>query len=223
MTMEETKEDEKVRNQHRKQQRIFIGIVIILSLIMIVSTGCSVLDAQNKAKGTTGQSDAVNDPDRSEELNENDLSPVPEEQPAAIKKSVALYFADRELMNMYRLEKEIVAKEEAMLPKAALEAWIAGPDHEELQSLVPPEVVVESVELKDGIAYVSLSPEIRNANLGSGGEMFLIDQIALIMQQFDCEATQLLVEGQAEESILGHVTTNEPIIAPDPKQYESFD
>lgn len=154
---------------------------------------------------------------------EEDLSPVPDEPEQTVTKTVTLFFADDDLMNMYRVEREIEAEREEDLPKKALEAWMEGPKQEGLTNLVPPETVVEKVDIRDGVAYVSFSKEIRNANLGSGGEMFLIDQIILIMEQFGADATQILVEGQVEESILGHVTTNEPISAPDPERYPWYE
>jgi spore germination protein GerM len=151
---------------------------------------------------------------------ENDVSPVPPAKPEKVKKTVTLYFADSDLMKMYKLQAEIEADKEEELPKAALNTWMKGPGKEGLANLVPPGVVVESVTFKDKVATVSFSKELKNANLGSSGELYLIDQIALIMKQFGYDETQILIEGKAEESLLGHVSTDKPVKPSDPNQYE---
>lgn len=205
--------------------KMWLRSALLLLSIAIVAAGCSLINA-NEPDGKPNSQEPGQVEDGSngaEPTDENNVSPVPDEAPETLKETVILYFADRDLMDMFRVKKEIEVDSEEYLPKAALETWLKGPEQEDLANLVPPEVVIEKVELKDGIAYVSFSKEIRNANLGSGGEMFLIEQITLIMKQFGYNSTQILVEGQAEESILGHVTTNEPIPASDPEQYQWYE
>lgn len=198
-----------------KWKRLWAGW-LTMALMVMIAAGCALTNAGAPEEP---------DPDPAGSITESDLSPVPEQPPAKIKETVTLYFADRDLMDMFRVEREIEAEHQEDLPKAALESWMEGPtpdEQEGLTNLAPPDVVIEKIEYKDDMAYISFSKEIRNANLGSGGEMFLIEQIALIMQQFGYTATQILVEGEIEESILGHVTTNEPIPAPDPEQYQWY-
>src|SRR5690606_8180361 len=139
-----------------------------------------------------------------EAATENDLAPVAEtpdaaEEAAPVKKSVTFVFADNELMGMYRIDKEVEAATEAELPLAALQLWMEGPNHEKLSNLVPPGVVIESLDFQDDLAIVSFSSELKNANLGSSGELYLIDQIAQLMNEFGYGQTQILIEGQKEE------------------------
>lgn len=216
-----------------KKSPFIKGLAIMLAVLL--ATGCSLAgkndsnDVNNNNpnnNNSIGQNEQQGQPEQGAdpkgEVSENELSPKPEDAGEPVKETVTLYFADSDLMDMFRVEKEVQAGHKEDIPKAALEAWMKGPEQEGLTNLVPPEVVIEKLEYKDGIAHVSFSKEIRNANLGSGGEMFLIQQITLIMKQFGYNATQILVEGQAEESILGHVTTNKPIPAEDPEKYEWF-
>lgn len=194
---------------------------LLLAAVMIVAAGCSKTEAQQPIEPTATQTPAATN----QGLNENEIAPATPaatDTPAETKvaKKVTFFFVDKELMGMYRVPVEITADTEADLPKAALQAWMKGPTSEKLNNLVPPQVVVESLEVKDGIAYVSFSKELKNANLGSGGESYLIDQIAQIMKQFGGDKTQILIEGQMEETLLGHVTTNEPVLPSDPEQYE---
>lgn len=133
---------------------------------------------------------------------------------------VVLYFADRDLMNIYRVKTELTVENEADLPKAALEAWIAGPDHEELSAIIPSNVIVEYVEDVDGVAHVSFSKEIQEMNTGSTGEVMIAEQLSMIMEQFGFKSTQILVEGKTGDALFGHLYTADPIIAKDPDEYK---
>lgn len=197
--------------------RTFIKGSLLLLLVVIVTAGCSLLDASER---NPDQDQEVEQPDG---VHENEVSPTPEEVEEPVKQEITFYYADDDLMDMYRVKQDVEADEEDGLPKAALELWLQGPEQEGLTNLTPPEVVIEKVEFIDGVAHVSFSQEIKNANLGSGGEAFLIDQITLIMEQFGYDSTQILVNGEAEESILGHVTTSEPVSAPDSDSYEWYE
>lgn len=200
------------------RKKFLKGASLLLIMMMIVA-GC----AQNSPLNDEGENqDQASGNESGNEISENELSPVPDEVDSKINEDVTFYYADKDLMNMYRIKVEIEADSKEDLPEVALKTWMKGPEQDDLNNLLPPEVVVEKVEFKDDIAYVSFSQEIRNANLGSSGESYLINQIVLLMQQFGYNATQILVEGEAEESILGHVTTSSPIPATDPEEYEWY-
>src|SRR5690606_14959458 len=98
-----------------------------------------------------GGADSVNsDPEENEEVvpeNNNEVSGDTEEashsEPAeeniveptedeAQLTTVSLYFSDDELMETYRVEKEIEIASEEESAKAALEAWIHGPEQDGL-------------------------------------------------------------------------------------------
>lgn len=189
--------------------------ILALTAAVLVMTGCSAASPPQGSPANNGNNGTPNGP------SEKDIAPEPK-APAKVKQTVMLFYSDNDLMKMYRVEREIEADSKEDLPKAALKTWMKGPEQKGLANLMPPEVVVEQIEFRDGIAYVSFSEEIRNANLGSSGELFLIEQITLLMKQFGCDSTQILVRGKAEESLLGHVTTDKPIAAPDPEQYPWF-
>ncbi|WP_209121323.1 Gmad2 immunoglobulin-like domain-containing protein [Alkalihalobacillus sp. BA299] len=150
-------------------------------------------------------------------VDESNLSPTPDEKDETHQ--VVLYFPDHDLMSTYRVEKEIVVRKGEDVTKAALENWIKGPDHEELTGLIDSDVIIEYVEEVDGIAHVSFSKEIQESNLGSSGELMFAEQIAMIMQQFGFDRTQILVEGRVGETLLGHLYTGDPIEANDPESY----
>lgn len=148
-----------------------------------------------------------------EEENENAAdSPITE--------TVTLYFADDQLLEMYKEDHEVEAASEEELPKKALEAWIDGPNHDELVSFFDEDVTVQSVEDNNGVAEVSFSSSFLDINTGSTGEMYITEQIALIMEQFGYEQTKILIDGEEVETFFGHMSGTEPIEAGNPDDYE---
>lgn len=207
-------------------------ILLTTAAVVMITAGCGQQaqtappneQNQGESPSTTQPPDNENNGNNENEPTENNEDNIdPNEANMEITETVTLYFSDTDLMSNYSVEREITAESEEDLPKAALEAWIAGPDHEALGNLVPPGVVVEYVKGVGGIAEVSFSSELKNANLGSSGELFLLDQIALIMKQFGYDSTQILIEGEIEESLLGHVTTSEPISPPPAEEIEAME
>ncbi|OLO39393.1 hypothetical protein BTR23_10175 [Alkalihalophilus pseudofirmus] len=150
-------------------------------------------------------------------VDESTLAPSPDEKSETHQ--VILYFSDHDLMGTYRIETEIDVRTGENVAKTALEAWLKGPDHEELTGLIDSEVIIEYVEDVDGIAHVSFSKAIQESNLGSTGELMIAEQLAMIMQQFGFDRTQILVEGRVGETLLGHLYTGDPIVAGDPNSY----
>ncbi|WP_078427423.1 Gmad2 immunoglobulin-like domain-containing protein [Alkalihalobacterium alkalinitrilicum] len=150
-------------------------------------------------------------------LDESTLVPTPDEKSETHQ--VILYFSDHDLMGTYRIETEIDVRTGENVAKTALEAWLKGPDHEELTGLIDSEVIIEYVEDVDGVAHVSFSKAIQESNLGSTGELMIAEQLSMIMQQFGFDRTQILVEGRVGETLLGHLFTGDPIVAGDPNSY----
>ncbi len=189
--------------------RALFKLPFIVLFLAWLAAGC--------AAGNAGQ-DAADQGAGKQTPKTTDLPP--KQETSVQKHTVSLYFSDKELTKTYRTEKDVEVENEADLPKAALQAWIAGPEQEKLSGLVPPGVAVEYVKASDGTVEVSFSKEIKHANLGSTGEMMLLGQLALIMKQFGYDATQVLVEGKKEETLLGHMDTSKPLKAQDPGNIE---
>ncbi|MEB1806188.1 MAG: GerMN domain-containing protein [Bacillaceae bacterium] len=134
---------------------------------------------------------------------------------------VELYFADTQVMDMYKVETTVEGEKDEVFIKT-LEAWIAGPSNEELISLIPSDVKVDYVKEVDGVAHVSFSKEFLETNVGSGPEQMLLQQVALLMKQFGYNETQILIEGEIRDILFGHIDTNVPIQAMDPNQIEKL-
>lgn len=155
-----------------------------------------------------------------EGVKEDELAPRDQEEGEEL--TVTLYFADADLVENYRVQKVITVAEGENPAQAALQAWVKGPDEEGLTGLVPKEVVVEYVEEKDGLVEVSFSKDILNANVGSAGELLIMEQIAMIMEQFGYKETQILVEGEVVETLFGHMSADQPIQAGNPEDFKEW-
>lgn len=127
-----------------------------------------------------------------------------------VLKTINLYFTDDQLMEIYRVEAAVNYPKNEEGIKSALELWAAGPVETGLHELVPEEIVtVQSVESVDGVAHVSFSSDLLEANVGSLGESMLITQIVMVVEQFGYDEIFILIEGEVNETLFGHVGLSE--------------
>lgn len=145
------------------------------------------------------------------------------EEDVALIQNVSLYFADDQLMNTFRVKTDHSVTDNEAGAKEAMDLWVAGPTEDELISLLPENVQVQSVSFEGDTAHVSFSNEIHDANLGSSGELMLTEQIAMIMAQFGYEQTMILIDEETPNSFLGHMDVSEPIEAKSPEDYELYE
>jgi hypothetical protein len=194
---------------------------------------------ENDANNTTNDSDAEemseeennasdnssangNSDNHENETEENAGNNAEADEEAALVSPLYLYFSDDQLLTTYKVEADhSVSKDEAGAMEA-MELWAAGPSEETLYGLLPEGASVQSVELKDGMAYVSLSADVKDANLGSTGEGMLTDHIAMMMEQFGASQTMILIDGEETSDFLGHLDLSQPIEAGSPDNYEEY-
>ncbi|NEU29721.1 GerMN domain-containing protein [bacterium LRH843] len=160
--------------------------------------------------------------DVSGDVAENDTETETEADEELTTTPVELLFSDDQVMDMYRVERQIEASDEELFV-ATLQAWASGPTEEGLVSLIPENVEVQSVEEKEGVAFVSFSPELLEAQVGSGVEEMLLQQVAVIMKQFGFNETQVLIDGEIVPELFGHIDTGVPIVASNPDDYEKVE
>lgn len=200
---------------------MFLLLIAAMMMLVACGQGQGAIDpAENETSIDTDQNDEMveqNGPEEPNGQDEPETNPEVKEEPTV--HPVELFFADTDVMDMYRVETTVEAENEEVFKKT-LEAWVAGPKHEDLISLIPPDVQVQSVEEKDGVAHVSFSSEILAANVGSGAEEMILQQIALTMKQFGFHHTQVLVDGEILPTFFGHMDTDSPIEADNPENYE---
>lgn len=143
-----------------------------------------------------------------------------EDEEAAMVYPLYLYFSDDQLLEILKVEADPVTMNEAGAAEA-MDLWAAGPEEDGLYGVLPSDADVQYVELDGDTAYVSLSPEVENANLGSSGEALLTEQIAMMMEQFGTSQTMILIDGEETEVFLGHMDLSDPVEADSPEDYDT--
>jgi hypothetical protein len=218
--------------------------LILLGLFILILSACGQGAAGNEELQTTDGIEAEESTDFVEEDTtiENKQEEVETEEPAesiepeeeevtasedeeVIEETkvtpIELVFSDDQVMDMYRVERQLEVSDDELF-KATLEAWVAGPTEEGLASLLPEGVEVLFVEEIEGVAHASFSEELLQANVGSGTEYMLLQQIALAMKQFGFNETQILVDGEIHPELFGHIDTSVPIVAESLEDYEKL-
>lgn len=124
---------------------------------------------------------------------------------------ITLYFPDENAMFVVPEEREVVVdrpKEEIVM-----EELLKGPNDPDLYPVnIPEGTKLLSIEVKEGIAYVDFSKELKEKHSGgSTGEAMTIDPIVNSLTELpNIDKVQFLIEGKKEEVLAGHVTFNEP-------------
>ena len=207
---------------YKKEDVMFRKITFMMLLILSVFV-ISACGQGESSVNTTAQTNDSNS-NQNENVSGNNNSDSKAEDIVDNKKekqSIELYFSDELVEQNFRIVKEIEASEDNLFVKT-LEEWVKGPNHDQLASLIPETVKVLSVEIEDSTAFVSFSSEFLDATVGSGVEELLLQQIALVMNQFGFNQTQILIEGQIVDELFGHFVTTEPIEAENPLEIETI-
>lgn len=207
----------------------YLTLTLILGLVL-AGCGQATNDAPKEEDSNLGAEygNQQQDPEPENAEIEEEVKEEPKEDviDVDVLESINLYFADDQLMEMYRVEAKVNYPKNEEGIKSALELWAAGPVDAGLYGLVPEELVtVQSVENVDGVAHVSFSSDLLEANVGSSGESMLITQIVMVVEQFGYDEIFILIEGEVDENFLGHVglSKNEPLkVEKSPEDYKLY-
>lgn len=206
-----------------------IKFLVLTFILVLALVACGQGANNNTEEGLEPPSGTAPETEEQEqvtkEAGETDVATKEPADPVAeneVLEAIYLYFSDKDLMEIYRVEEASQYTKDEEGIQRALQRWILGPEQEGLQSLVPEGVVVQSVEDRDGVAYISFSKELSVANLGSSGEAMLAEQIVMVVEQFGYSAVSILINGEVIGSLLGHVDWSQPFTANSPEDYELY-
>jgi len=183
-------------------------IILMFALIMAVALA---------ACGGSQEPEEPAEPPVVEEPAEEPEEPAqePEEQTA----EVILYFANNQYVEtgdeqyewMLTETRTIAYDDEVCLEEAVVRALMEGPEDEEnLSTGFPDSVQLIGVSVLDGTAYVNFSSE----GLGGGSmqESYVISQTVESLGKLgSVQRVQFLVDDQEAESLMGHISIEEPI------------
>ena len=88
----------------------------------------------------------------------------------------------------------------------------SGPEDSTLYRTIPPEAKLLGIEVKDAIAYVDFSEEIRTKHWGgSTGEIMTMGSIINSLTELEgIEKVLVLINGEIQETLVGHLEISEP-------------
>ena len=96
--------------------------------------------------------------------------------------------------------------------KAVIDELIKGPEDSNLYQTIPPETKLLGIQIKDKIAYVDFSEEIRTKHWGgSTGEIMTMGSIVNSLTELEgIEKVLVLIEGETQDTLVGHLDISEP-------------
>lgn len=120
---------------------------------------------------------------------------------------VHLYFGNSDGTALVRETRNLTMGMTDALPLAIMKALIAGPEGEDLTSLIPQGTLVKDVFIKDNVCYVDLSAEFQKNHLGGEkGELLTIYSIVNSLQNVSgVRYVQFLIEGERVEYYKSYV------------------
>nr|WP_237391747.1 GerMN domain-containing protein [Paenibacillus dendrobii] len=159
----------------------------------------------------TVNSDTPKDSQTDKASNQADKPAKPDEKPEKAQEQtqkIEVYYTDPEQMVLKKSEKEIKFTSVIDKYKEAFKALQESGSSD----LVPlwGKIELKSLEVKDGAMTIDIHmPD--EARLGAGGEQYALDALTQTMFQFEeVQTVELLVDGQQEESLMGHVDLEHP-------------
>lgn len=228
----------------KKMRGMFVSLAVILVLVACGQSNMTNEELNNNAGGANldtneetvneneneneniqANNDNSNTVDDNEEVNNSNEEKANEEigmneEEVAMMDSVTLFFSDDQLMEMYRVASDLSVTSDEAGALEVMNLWASGPTLDGLYPLLPEGTRVEFVEFRDGVAHVSFSDELNDANLGSSGHKMLTEQITLMLEQFGYDRTQIMISGEEVGEFQGHMDLSEPIEAGNPEDYD---
>lgn len=182
-------------------KRILVGLLLLTMLSLLI--GCSFGNILGK----------------SPEPEPSDNVPIDTPNPASENMEVAIYFSDWQAQ--YVIPEFRIIESDANLAQSIVEELLEGPDQPHLYRTFPEGTEINSVEVTDGTAYVNFKGDIHIP--GSASEVAAINSLVLSLTELpEINKVQILINGEADVSLGGHILLNEPIERPGIFTYTVF-
>jgi hypothetical protein len=182
-------------------------LMIVLLLSAALAAGCGQTNKQPENGNSAGSAEAPTAVD-AKTAGDAKSAATPVEKKLAVK----IYFTDDQMMDLKEQTVEISYAQDADKYLTALEA-LKNEDAAGSVSLWE-NAVFHTAALKDGMLTVDMSLPAE-ARLGAPGEELALEAIQKTAFQFDeVKSLDLLVDGKAVESLMGHVDLDHPIVKP---------
>ena len=126
------------------------------------------------------------------------------------KAEVALYFPDKDVMNLEKEVREIHIR--GSIEKSILSELMKGPESGELNPSLSGNITVISVATKDGLCTIDFSSEFREHNTGGSTKeyMAIMSIVKSLCEVEGIERVKINIEGEENPQFGGHFTLEEP-------------
>jgi len=177
-------------------RRYLLWFLVALVIVSLAAPGCRRGGDETQPPPQGNGTDGTQEP-----------APEPE------KVGLTLYFSDDQAMYLVPEERQVELPDGVTASEMAVRELIRGPETPELAITIPKEARLLSLEVEGGIATVDFSRELQTEHWGgSTGESFTIYSVVNTLTEFeDIDAVQFLVEGEALDSLAGHMDLTEPV------------
>lgn len=168
-------------------------LIMLLSLVMVIGAGCGE-KPPNASKGAPSES--------------SNNSPNPEE--SGQSQVILVYYTDEQVEQLIEKEANITFTDEIEKYQQTFAA-LQMSNESDLVSLWA-KVQLNSLAFDSGVLTLDVHiPD--EARLGSGGEQFALQALTDTFWQFEeITAIDILVDGEMQESLMGHVDLEHPIV-----------
>jgi len=125
---------------------------------------------------------------------------------------ITLYFPDEQAERL-RPETRLVKLDGEELPFVVVRELLKGPESPDLLASIPAAARLLAVTVRDGVAYVNFSSELRTEHWGgSTGEIMTVYSIVNSLTELpEVQRVKILVEGETVDTLAGHLDLTEPL------------
>ena len=176
----------------------FFGMAL---LAVLLTAGCDKSGGQQQAPGS-GEQTQVQDRTDGENAPKTDK-----------EISIRLYYPNEDGSKLRGVSRKITIGKNVDKYTAAIQSLMIGPKEKGLVAIFPKSAKLRKVIVDKGTAKVDFDQSlIKHFNGGSTGEEMLVGSVVDTLTEFpEVKAVQILIDGQAVETLAGHMDTSTPI------------
>ena len=186
------------------------SLMTIMIAAMLLLTGCD-SDSNSNASQAVGSSSNTSSTTATADKPVENKSSAETSKKEPVSLDVKVYYPDNQGLKLLAV-KRTVKLEGTDKYKAAITSLMSGTKDSNQTNIIPKQTKLNSITVKDGIAYVDFNDAlVKKFTGGSTGEEMLVGSIVNTLTEFsEIKKVQILVNGKKIESIAGHIDLTTP-------------
>ena len=179
-----------------KKMSYMLAVLAAVS-VLALAAGCS--DEQKGASSSAAQTEQMQDQEKSAAAEPKELM-------------VNVYYPRSDGTGLVAVRRTVSTEKDDKYT-AAMKSLLTGTKEKGQTNVFPKKAKLRSIVVKDGIATVDFSKELKtNFSGGSTGEEMLIGSIVNTLTDFpEVQKVSILIDGSAVETLSGHMDLSEPL------------